>query len=315
MDDSADLPLVDPPAARAEEERRAGGVRGEGGPAPAQPVVDGERGRQSVGHSAFLVALAKHPQGPAVGIEVVHVEAGQLADPDAGGVQQFNHGPVPQRHGPSLGGSRLRIFHEPKDLLLVQHSGQGLFPLRCLQPQGGVRLDEFLTDGPGGEGPGGGGAPGQGGAGHAPFALRSEPAPQGAELQPGKILDSFGGRMLQEAADVGEVGAHRVGRASPLRLQVAAEALGCGGQAGRDLLGGHSPTLAGFARRSRIPAASRWSARSLRTRARPAAGTRPTLILRCLTASSLHAATRPDPAARAGPGPPAPNLRSVPRQR
>ena len=34
--------------------------------------------------------------------------------------------------GSALGGRGFRAFHEPKDLLLMQHPGQGLLPLRRL---------------------------------------------------------------------------------------------------------------------------------------------------------------------------------------
>ncbi len=183
---------------------------------------------QPVGHRAFLVALAEHPEGPAVRVEVVHVHAGQLADPDTGGVEQLHHGAVAQGQRLPLGRGGFGVVHEPPDLLLVQDTGQGLLPLRRLEPQGGVGFDQLLADGPGGEGPGGGGAAGQGGAGLAGLALGAEPAPQGPELQPGKVLDPLGGGVRQQAFDVGEIGPHGMGGPAPLRFQVAAEA--CGGK-------------------------------------------------------------------------------------
>ena len=100
----------------------------------------------------------------------------------------------------ALGRGGFGVVHEPQDLLLVQDPGQGLFAFRRLKPQGGVGFDQFLPDGPGGEGPGGGGAAGQGGAGHAGFALRAEPAPQGAEFEPGEVLDPFRGGERQQAS-------------------------------------------------------------------------------------------------------------------
>lgn len=46
---------------------------------------------------ALLVALAEHPNQPMAGVDVVDVQAAQLADPDTGGVQQLDDQPVPQR--------------------------------------------------------------------------------------------------------------------------------------------------------------------------------------------------------------------------
>ena len=48
------------------------------------------------GTDRSLRALAEDPQHPAVPVDVVDVEPAQLADPDAGGVQQLEHGQVAQ---------------------------------------------------------------------------------------------------------------------------------------------------------------------------------------------------------------------------
>ena len=162
------------------------------------------------------------------------------------------------------------------DLLLMQHSGQGLLPLRRLQPQGGVRsisssrMAQAVNDL----------AVAERRASVArdipPSLCGAEPPPQGAKFQPGEVVHPFGSRKLKEASDVGEVGAHRVGRTPAFRLQVAAETLGRLSQGGGDLRCGHPLTLAGIARRSRSPTASRGSgpARALAPPPRPPAGGR-----------------------------------------
>ena len=85
--------------------------------------------------------------------------------------------------GPPSAAAVFGAFDEPEDLLLVQHAGQGLLPLRRLQPQRGVRGDQFLADGPGREGPGGGGAAGQRGAGHARLRFASRASAAGCPVR------------------------------------------------------------------------------------------------------------------------------------
>ena len=114
--------------------------------------------------------------------------------------------------------------------------GSDFSRLGAFSRRAGVSLDAFLADRPGGEGPGRGRAAAQRGAGHAGFALGAEPAPQGAELQPGKILDAFRRRVAQQASDVGQVGAHGVGRPAAFRLQIPGEVRCGGGQRGRQFL-------------------------------------------------------------------------------
>ena len=54
-------------------------------------------GRLPERHGALLVALAEDAQQPVPGVDVVDVQAAQLADPDPGGVQHLDDQPVPQR--------------------------------------------------------------------------------------------------------------------------------------------------------------------------------------------------------------------------
>ena len=89
--------LVDPPAPGAEEQRRPRRRRRRSAGRPCgQPAVERAGGRVAEGHDALLAALAEHAHHVAVAVHVVDVEAGQLADPDAGGVEQLEHRHVAQ---------------------------------------------------------------------------------------------------------------------------------------------------------------------------------------------------------------------------
>jgi hypothetical protein len=69
-----------------------------------QPPVDGATGGGAVGHRALLAPLAEHPHDAALVVDVVDVEADQLAHPDPGGVEELEHRHVAQARGRAVVG-------------------------------------------------------------------------------------------------------------------------------------------------------------------------------------------------------------------
>ncbi len=65
---------------------------------PGQPVTHrGIRG-ETEGHGALLGSLAEYAQHPSMPVKVVDVEPGELRHPDAGAVEQLDHGAVTTEH-------------------------------------------------------------------------------------------------------------------------------------------------------------------------------------------------------------------------
>ena len=67
------------------------------GAAVLEVVVERVAGASPDGHHALLVALAEHADEPVAQVEVGAVEADQLADADAAGVEGLEDGAIPQR--------------------------------------------------------------------------------------------------------------------------------------------------------------------------------------------------------------------------
>ena len=73
------------------------------GAASLEPATEGVARREAERHPALLVALAHDPEDPVVEVDVVEVEPGELADPDA----RWRRGPR-GRHGRAGGAGRRR---------------------------------------------------------------------------------------------------------------------------------------------------------------------------------------------------------------
>ncbi|BDZ58645.1 hypothetical protein GCM10025872_23020 [Barrientosiimonas endolithica] len=128
--DLAHLPRVDPAAAPAEEDRGLALPRHELGTSAHQPGLDRLGGGHAERDGALLVALAGDAHRALVAIEVVDVEADELADPDAAGVEQLEHRAVAQVHGVGVVGGDRRDVEQGGRLALAQHPG------RCLLRRG-----------------------------------------------------------------------------------------------------------------------------------------------------------------------------------
>ena len=122
----ADRALVDPPTAHAQEQRRAGALDAQAGPAGGQPAVDGPTGRRAVGHGAFLAALAEDAYDPTLVVDVVDVEPDELADPDPGRVEQLEHRDVAQPDGAAVVGEAGGRPDQRLGLVCPQDRRQGL---------------------------------------------------------------------------------------------------------------------------------------------------------------------------------------------
>ena len=86
-----------------------------------------------------LAGAAQHPGGQ---IQVVHIQRDQLADPDAGGVQQLQHGPVPV----ALQVGALRLLQKQLHLFARQDLGQLSLHLGRDHPLGRVVVHDPQGD-------------------------------------------------------------------------------------------------------------------------------------------------------------------------
>src|SRR5579859_2787208 len=143
VDDPASGPRLQAAAARAEKQSRPAGRGGKRGPALVEPGADRAQGRHPDRDGAFLVALAPDADGPAGVVEAVRGQPAQLADPDAGRVEEFEHRGVAQGDGlvgrrrSGLGGA-VGGVKDGAHLVLAQDVGQGPAGLQGAELRAGV---------------------------------------------------------------------------------------------------------------------------------------------------------------------------------
>ena len=90
------LSRVDPPTPPAQQERRARSIGRQFRTAVCNPCVQGRDGRAPERRRSFLVAFARDAQNPTISIDIVEVQAAQLAHSDPGCVKQFDDQPITQ---------------------------------------------------------------------------------------------------------------------------------------------------------------------------------------------------------------------------
>ena len=169
---------------------------------------------------------------------LVDVEAAQLADPDAGGVQHLDDQPVPQRQRIALLGAGFRGGHGRERLILAQHRRQGAVRLGHLQPGGRIRGEQTAPRRPRGERLDRRGATSQRRARGAGPGRGGQPGPQQGQaqaVQADALTVSLPVEEIGQRAQVAQVGATGVRRTAALQVKVFVELL-------EDRL--HSPTLA-----------------------------------------------------------------------
>ena len=215
--DRAGLPLIEAAAAGTDQQRRARLRRSQCGAPVGQPRRQRRLGRLAERDGALLVSLAQHPQQPAGCVDVIDVQAAQLADPNAGGVQQLDDEQVPQCERITLLRTRIGGGHGIQRLILTQHRGQRSTRLGELQPGGRIARQQTASGCPGGEGLDRRGAPRQRGAGRAGRCLGGQPRPQNRQAQAGDVgvgnplTDEF--EQRPQIAEIGATGVRRSGRA------------------------------------------------------------------------------------------------------
>ena len=237
-DDSSHLPHIDAAAAHSEEERRTGPLRHERRSSPALPRIDRVLRGHPERHAPHLAALAQHRHEPCLTVHVVDVETRELRNPQARGVEQFEHRGVPERFrrllhlrrdGRMVRG-RHRITHAVEHLfrmLLLQHGGQTGRLLGRAQSGGGVLADaagaEALSEEPAHSSR----PPCDRRRGGPVLGHREHPVAQvarfdGVEREP-RPVRAF--EVGKQAADVAHVGASRVVGGAALDPQVRVELL------------------------------------------------------------------------------------------
>ena len=128
VEDPADVAGPEPGAAPVHEDRLGGS--GHGGPTPGEPLPEGLRRPIVDRHPALLASLAQHGHRAATQVDPAAVEPAELGDPQAGGVEQLEHGPVTlvDRRG-------ARAVEEGPDLPARKDAGQSALarggPQRC----------------------------------------------------------------------------------------------------------------------------------------------------------------------------------------
>src|SRR5690554_6943937 len=93
VDDGAHLTLVDAIAAGAHKQRGRCGIEVDA--TAREPGIESPHCGLSAWDDPFLVSLAEHAHGAFSEVDVVDIDAGELADTYSGCVQQFCDRPVP----------------------------------------------------------------------------------------------------------------------------------------------------------------------------------------------------------------------------
>ena len=152
MHHGAGLTRVESPPAWSEQQRGAGPGMHQRRTAVGKPGVQCTECGPTEGDGALLVSLAQHSQQPPARIDVVDVEAAQLTDPDAGGVEHLDDQPVPQGQRIALFGAETGRVHRRLCLVLTKHRREGPVGFGNLQPSRRVRCQQAAPGSPGGEG-------------------------------------------------------------------------------------------------------------------------------------------------------------------
>ena len=121
----------------------SGRPRSSAGAGLVEVVFDGDEGGSADGHDALFGALAGNAREAELEVDVLDVEAADLRDARAGGVEQFQRGPVAP---PQQGGGFGRV-EQGVDLFGVEEVGQVFRAARGLDQRGGVGGEEALADG------------------------------------------------------------------------------------------------------------------------------------------------------------------------
>ena len=192
------------------------GVARAGRPRVSQ-ASSGPLGRDPVGNAPLLPSLAQDAEQAAAAVHVVDVEADQLADPDAAGVQQLEHHRVAQRDR-FLGTGR-GLDHRA-GLLGGEHAGERPVSLGADQPESDVVGRETRPTEPGRERAGRGRVPGGGRPAVAAGPPLRQPAAQRREVELVDLGPAPPGEVLQQPDGVGDVPADRVRGQVALGAQV-----------------------------------------------------------------------------------------------
>ncbi len=202
-------------AAHIHKERRLPGRQHQLGPYVPN-VVRQRLHRRRVQGDDPLLSPADAPDEPRRQIHVLHVQPDQLADPDARGVQQLQHGVVPV----ALGVHALGLLQKQIHLLAREDLGQ--LPLRAHRRRvlGRVGPDHALAEKVAVKALQGGHAPGHAGSRLAP-AGHIGYVPLNVLLGALKQLRLL--HLLEVAAKLGyvsDIGCDRVVRGAPLQAQI-----------------------------------------------------------------------------------------------
>jgi len=186
-----------------------------------QVGADGLAGLAAHRHDALLAPLAHNPHQAVIEIEVDDVEGGQLPDPQAGGVEEFEHGPVPQ--GESVRG--VAFVQQPEGLVHGQDLGEIVLFAGAGNDIGGIALQSALADQVAEKGPQGRQAPVDAGAARS-FVQLGEVAAQEDMIHSPQEFDAASGAVgicaqkSEKLLEVEGIGANGVGRDVPLDPQI-----------------------------------------------------------------------------------------------
>ena len=208
-------------------------------------------------HHALLAALAGHPHVAAVQIEIAHVERRQLGDAQPGAIQQLEQRAVAQL---DRGGTGRDAVDQAHALVDGQRARQAPGQARRRHPGGGVERAAPLAHQEAEERP----QRGELAAERRRTAAAVQAREKAAHVDAGRLIqDEALALMRRELAQVGQVGAPRVGREVALGPQEQLE--GAQGLGGVHAHGGASARRKGSSA-SRARAASRSFFSCLRSR-------------------------------------------------
>jgi hypothetical protein len=221
---STDGPLVEAPATRTKEERGATVGGGQARSPRVLPTLNSLHSRDAEGNGPLLVALAEHSDDVARLVDVVNVEADELANSNAGGIEEFEHRVVAQLLRARLPWRQVRRRLEQRDSLgLREHPRQESLRLRRGQDQTWVGSQPTASGAERCEHSGGCRMPGDRRSRPATGGQLGKPAAQNSDIEVTGARLAHSVRMVKQTPNVGGICPNRVFRQPALKTQVADE--------------------------------------------------------------------------------------------
>jgi hypothetical protein len=216
----ANRSLIDSAASRSEKQGGTTATAHQRWPSVRQPNVQRPLRRRAVRYRPLLPTLAEDPNDPSVPIEIVDVETAQLADPDAGCIEQLHDRRIANGHGTTVVGGDSRLIEHGTRVGLSQHTRKRTVRFRAAEQRSGIGRHPTSSMCPGSEHPCRGRPPGHRAASFPEAVLLRQPRTQYSNIQPGEAIATVSLQVEEQIRDVTQVRADRMTAQIALRNEM-----------------------------------------------------------------------------------------------